>query len=433
MKTFKELKRNQKHGKTLYTFNAKLFVGALLIAAIGVAIYSWRTLRATIPEGATIYVVPVYGQSLALGEEATMTTNLDSLKAVHGDRIVGSELNGELGYFSSTIFKQRMKMLLHDRHRSFETSCLMLAATMLDSLNAWGDQRSVVCSFEAGQGETAIDGMAQGTECYEKFLQQLRNIAENASSKHCRVVMPAFCWVQGENDLVWSSQEGYGEKLKRFRMLLEKDVNKIFGTNSTLHCILYQTSCLSIARDGYQPLAFDCRQVSVPEQQRQLIVSDSLFIASTPVYPFTVMRDYVHIDGEGQRKLGRYEGRAVANLMKNNIKETGLQPMRISLEDDNIILKLNNSSPLQIDTSSVMPIANYGFSVITPHDKDILQSVSLADGKLVLKCSSSPQGCKLRYGVTGTKGKSGRKSGPRGNIRDSNPLSNWLYIFDMAI
>lgn len=411
----------------------RVLLGALLVAIIAVGIYSWRTLRATIPEGVTIYVVPVYGQSLALGEEAIMTTNLDSLKAVHGNRIVGSELNGELGYYSSTIFKQRMKMLLHDRHRSFETSCFMLAATMLDSLNAWGDNQSVVCSFEAGQGETAIEGMAQGTECYEKFLQQLRNIAETARKRNCKVVMPAFCWVQGENDLVWSSQKDYGEKLKRFRMLLEKDANKIFGTNTTLHCILYQTSCLSIARDGYQPLAFDCRQVSVSEQQRQLIVGDSLFIASTPVYPFDVMREYVHISGEGQRQLGRYEGRALANLLKNNIKGIGLQPLDINMEGNGLQLQLSNASPLQIDTLSVMPTANYGFSVITPDGKDILRSVSLIEGRLVLQCSSSPKGCKLRYGVNGAIWKSGRKSGPRGNIRDSEPLPNWLYIFDKAI
>lgn len=411
----------------------RVLFGALLIAIIVAGVYSWRTLQATIPEGVTIYVVPVYGQSLALGEEALPTTNLDSLKSVHGNRIVGSELNGALGYFSSTIFKQRMKIILHDRHRSFETSCFMLAATMLDSLNVWGDHKSVVCSFEAGQGETDIDGMTQGTKCYEKFLQQLRNIAETAHKRNCKVVMPAFCWVQGENDLVWSSQEGYAKKLQRFRELLENDATKIFGKSTSLHCILYQTSCLSIARDGYQPLAYDCRQASVPEQQRQLIIGDGLFFASSPVYPFSVMREYVHIDGEGQRQLGRYEGMTAANILKGDMTNKGLQPLAIQLDGNNIQLQLNNSTPVQIDTSSVMPIANYGFSVVTLDGKDILRSVSLVDGAFVLHCSLSPKGCKLRYGVNGTIGKSGRKSGPRGNIRDSEPLPNWLYIFDKTI
>lgn len=414
----------------------KVVKGVLLtmcLVAIGIAVYSWRMLRSTVAEGVTIYVVPVYGQSLALGEEALLTTNLDSLKAVHGDRIVGSELNGELGYYSSTIFKQRMKILLHDRHRSFETSCFMLAATLLDSLNAMGDSNSVVCSFEAGQGETGIDGMTQGTECYEKFLQQLKNIAETARERNCKVVMPAFCWVQGENDLVWSSQKGYGEKLQRFRKSLEKDVNEIFGTGNAIRCILYQTSCLSIAHDGYQPLAYNCRQVSVPEQQRQLIINDSMFLASSPVFPFNVMREYVHIDGEGQRSLGRYEGRAVANIIKGNFSDKGLQPKEIKVEGTDIKLKLNNDYSLRIDTINVTKAKNYGFSVITPEGRDILESVSLDDGNVIMKCSVSPIGSKLRYGVNGMKGKSGRKDGPRGNVCDNAPLANWLYIFDCKI
>lgn len=63
-----------------------------------------------------------------------------------------------------------------------------------------------------------------------------------------------------------------------------------------------------------------------------------------------------------------------------------------------------------------------------------------------LCCSRTPNGSKVRYAVNGLKGKSGFRSGPRGNLRDSQgekqkatigeqiyPLDNWCYQFDILL
>jgi hypothetical protein len=94
----------------------------------------------------------------------------------------------------------------------------------------------------------------------------------------------------------------------------------------------------------------------------------------------------------------------------------------------------------------VTPPPHYGFSVITPDNKDIVQTVSIQDDCVLIQCSEQPKGCKVRYAINGEKFKSGRLHGPRGNLRDSQgehqkahvngktyPLHNWCWQFDIPI
>jgi len=417
-----------------------LILALLLIAG---AVYIYCSLRSDVPEGATIYVVPVYGQSLALGEEALPVTPLDSLFAATSHRLKGSELNEQFGYFDdASIFRQRVKLLLRRKTRFFETSAAMLGATLVDSLSAHGDRRSVVCTFQAGQGQTGIDYMSRGTNAYNKLLDQLREIAATARRRGCRVVMPAFCWVQGENDLVWSTDSAYGRRLQRFREDLEADVrtifpdeNALFGPRGRLMCVAYQTSALAIAEDGYQSDEYVCRQLRVPCEQLELVQTDSCFLVSTPVYPFTVMREYVHIDGRGQQQLGRYEGRAVAEWLFAGHRRTGLHPRQTRISGDTIFIDFNAEKfPLQLDTAFVAKAENYGFSVVAPSGVQPLRGVVVGDSAVALVCSSRPQAdWKVRYGVNGQRGKGGRLHGPRGNLRESSDLPDYCAIFEVKL
>ena len=46
-----------------------------------------------------VVCIPVYGQSYALGEEATRITNFDSLRIKYNGRIVTEKLDYTFGYF----------------------------------------------------------------------------------------------------------------------------------------------------------------------------------------------------------------------------------------------------------------------------------------------------------------------------------------------
>ena len=61
-----------------------------------------------------VVCIPVYGQSYALGEEATRITNFDSLRIKYNGRIVTEKLDYTFGYFDhSSQFKQWIKRILH--------------------------------------------------------------------------------------------------------------------------------------------------------------------------------------------------------------------------------------------------------------------------------------------------------------------------------
>ena len=56
-------------------------------------------------EHKTVICIPVYGQSLALGEEATRITDFDSLASYADGRIVTENLDHEYGYFDNNTIK----------------------------------------------------------------------------------------------------------------------------------------------------------------------------------------------------------------------------------------------------------------------------------------------------------------------------------------
>ena len=70
-----------------------------------------------------VVCIPVYGQSYALGEEATRITNFDSLRLKYDGRIVTEKLDYTFGFFDhSSQFKQWIKRVLHYDKKAFELS-----------------------------------------------------------------------------------------------------------------------------------------------------------------------------------------------------------------------------------------------------------------------------------------------------------------------
>lgn len=413
-------------------FSLFLWITILFIA------YSCTT---DIPKHATIYIIPVYGQSLALGEEATLVTNFDSLKNKNNHRIRTELLDEEFGYFSNTRFKQYIKRLLKNKKRTFEVSCYGIGEYLCQAL----DDSIYICTFPAGQGATGIEGLSKGTPAYNKLIKQIINLQDIAERKELNLSMPAFCWHQGENDVVWNTNIDYKYFLEQFRLDLEQDVQTILHTNIPLACILYQTNCLSISKDSFDMNLYECPQTKVPMAQLKLIKDNPHFHASSPVYPYNVVREYVHIDGVGQKQLGYMEGIAIDRLL-NGEKNRGLIPNSFITQNDTIVISFNIPyPPLTLDTTQVCKIEHYGFSVITPNDKNILKKCWLNNNKIHLLCDTLPINAKIRYAVNGEYGKSGYINGPRGNLRDSQgdsltfqisqniyPLHNWCYMFEMV-
>ncbi|MCX2449884.1 hypothetical protein OQX61_01255 [Pedobacter sp. PLR] len=393
-----------------------------------------------------VLAIPVYGQSLALGEEAIRITDFDTFGTQTNHMVVTENLDENFGYYSDTHFKQWMKKMLNDHDRAFELSVYGMAEVVAKHLKEQGYGDSLLIStFPGGQGATGIADMSKGTKAYKKFIEEIEVSYQKAKDKGWDFVVPAFCWMQGEDDIVWKKSGNYKKDLKQFQTDLNRDIKAITKQRADVVCITYQTNCLTLSKE-FNENNFSGRETEIPQAQLELINEDDLFIPSGPTYPYSFVGERVHIDGISQKRLGYLAGLSVIRLLDSKPAK-GLYPIGFSISGDTVLVRFNvPTPPLVLDTIAVKYAANHGFSVIDSTNTNILKKVFLKDNVLKLYCKKSPSGAKTRYAVNGIKDKSGPKYGPRGNLRDSQgellsttiankvyPLHNWSYQFDVLV
>lgn len=100
----------------------------------------------------TVLCIPVYGQSLALGEEAERITNFDSLAAYASGRIVTENLDHRFGYFENDELKEFAKKMVGYQKRAFELSVYNMAKILADSTGS----DTLICIFPGGQGQRLL-------------------------------------------------------------------------------------------------------------------------------------------------------------------------------------------------------------------------------------------------------------------------------------
>ena len=398
------------------------------IIIISIFIYQYFRDRNTLSGHRVVLCIPVYGQSLALGEEAVRITDFDSLRIKYDGRIVNENLNYQFGCYSDRIWKRIIKRFLHDHHRSFELSLYSMAEVLATELG----KDTIICIFPGGLGETAIYKLTKEYNyLYPIFMSDIKNAYKEAQNRGWEFCVPAICWMQSESDIIDYEEADYKETLKHICKDINRDIKSITHQKEDVHFVCYQSNVLTIA-DKFNDTHYDCIETRVSQIIVDLIRDDTLFWASGPTYPCNFVNDRLHIDAIGQQQIGHLEADAALNIIRKGGKTYGLIPKSISIEGNDVIIHMHvPQPPLVIDTITVMPIDHYGFSVITKENKNIIKDISIEDSDIRLHCTQSPDSCKVRYAVNGEKRKSGNKFGSRGNLRDSHPLQHWCYQFDI--
>lgn len=393
-------------------------------------------------EHKVVVCIPVYGQSLALGEEAVLITNFDSLSAMADGRIVTENLNHDFGFFDNDKKKQWAKKILNYTKRTFELSVYGMAESLVSQL---GDD-TLVCVFPGGQGATDIKRLSRGNESYISFLNDIRTVYKTAQEKGWDIYIPAICWMQGESDLFYYLGDDYKKSLKQLAMDINEDIKHITNQQQDIRIICYQTNLLT---NGvyFQADSFICREMAVPQALMELVRDDTLFWASGPTYPYSFARELKHLDGISQKRFGYLAAISALGIIRDTKRFRGIVPTGFHCDNNEVRISFNVPyPPLVLDTLLVTNPSHYGFSVITPDNRNIIQSVFLKDDVITLHCSEPVSGCKVRYAVNGEKLKSGWEKGPRGNLRDSQgdslkvdilektyPLHNWCYQFEQKL
>ena len=377
-----------------------------------------------------VVCVPVYGQSLAMGEESELVTDIDGLTKKWNGRLVGEGLDDGFGYYEDRSWKKKIKRLIRYDNRRNENSAFAMGEALAGALG----KDTMVCVFADGRGGTAISNLIKGSSPYDALIQDIKSSYEEAKKKGMEFFVPAICWMQGESDMFDYTRVDYRKMLAHFAIDVNKDIKRITGQRRDVKIVGYQSCCLTKCYN-FNPTDYDCYEISIPQVQMQLIRENSTFIAGTPVYFMDFVNDRLHLNGKSQTVVGRYNAAAVLDIVRRGDSNRGLYPVNVKSKGNTAIIEFNNSGgKLVFDTINVNKVRNYGFSVITPDNRDIAQRVGIVNDNIVIECSDNTKGCKVRYGANGEKNKSGRRFGARGNLvrRNAAKLQVWCYMFDEA-
>lgn len=372
----------------------------------------------------TVLCIPVYGQSLALGEEAERMTDFNSLAAYADGRIVTEELDHNFGYFENDKFKHWIKKTVGYQKRAYELSVYKMAQVLADQFG----EDTLICIFPGGQGATAIANLSKGTLPYQRFIENIHSAYETAQERGWDFIVPAICWMQGESDIVDYPSTIYHDMLTQIWKDMNDDILQITQQKDTIPFICYQANALTRA-EQFKANSYVCRETEVPQTFVNILRDNKHFWASGPTYPYTCVNEKIHIDAQGQQAVGELAARSVIGILRGAERFRGLIPTQAETDKDTVIIHFNTSSILALDTIQVRKAEHYGFSVINMENKNIIQEVVLDSSSVKLTCSESPIDCRIRYAVNGDYMKSGNQHGPRGNLRDTE--GNWCYQFDL--
>lgn len=378
-----------------------------------------------------VVCIPVYGQSYALGEEAQRITNFDSLRIKYNGRIVTEHMGHVFGYFDhSSRYKQYLKRLLHYDRKAFELSVYSMAESLASQLG----EDTLICIFPGGHGMNTIQELMKPVDPYNKFIAEIAHARHEAKRRGWEFYVPAVCWMQGESDIVEYPDYDYKEYFHRMYNDLNTDIKAVTGQKDDIRIISYQTSTITKGL-RYKPNNYDGTEARTPNAQMELIRDDSLIWASGPTYPYDFVNESLHIDAVGQKSIGLLAAKSAMGILRNEKRNIGLVPIKYEVDGNDIRILFNvPEPPLCFDTINVRKADNYGFNVIRKDDTDIISDVLIEQNTVVVKCTESPSGCKLRYGINGEFLKGGRQNGPRGNLQGfRSGIPNWCLLFEFFV
>lgn len=398
---------------------------------VGITLYLYNKVYPKNYGHKVVVCIPVYGQSYALGEEATRITNFDSLRIKYDGRIVTENFDYTFGYFDhSSQFKQWIKRILHYDKKAFELSIYSMAEELASKLG----EDTIICIFPGGHGMNTIEQLMKPAPPYLKFIKEIECAYKKANEYGWEFIVPAVCWMQGESDIVEYPDYDYKEYFHRMYDNLNTDIKQVTHQKNDIRIICYQASTITKGL-RYKANNYNATEPKTPTAQMELIRDDSLIWASGPTYPYDFVNESLHIDAVGQQGIGKLAAKSALGIIRNQKRNIGLLPMAYHIEGNDIRIDFNvPCPPLRFDTIQVKKIANYGFNVIRRDGTDIVSDVVVDKNSVFIRCVESPQNSKLRYGINGDFLKGGRNLGPRGNLRDSeNNVSNWCFIFEKFI
>ena len=292
-----------------------------------------------------------------------------------------------------------------------------------------------------GKGGQTVKALSFGTEPFEQLTWDLYFGAVHARMRGAEYRLGAVTWGQGESDQYWGTDaQTYRASVDALRRQINWVNEVVTGTAESVPMIAYQVSAHVAAGSASPDIAL--AQLDDGRENPD-------FHLATPLYMMDFVDEY-HLDARSSKWLGAYFGLAYKRAVVDGEDWQPLHPLRARSTGRLIVADFHVPvPPLAFDTAQVADPGQYGFRVVDPDGSDNPVTGIAIDraGTRVWIAAARPiaAGSSLRYAWDGDK-QSGRLTGPRGNLRDSQgdrlvfdpegiaaPMHNWCVIFELPV
>lgn len=409
---------------------------------------------------ADVYMIPCYGQSLAIGTSGGTTT---------------------FNYTEPLAYDVNLK------NANVQDMCAGTAEAFRIAADYYGitlpeDFKIIVC--KDGAGGKSVAQLAKGTSYYTSLLNHVKTAKASCDAAGLTMIVPCFTWTQGEEDMrCGGSAASYGsgtwnpftykDRLKTLIENLNTDIKAITGQTEDVLCISYQlTSHTSYSR--YPRIALQLEELA--EEYDKMVMAKVMY----DLEYVTEGTSQVHAYNRSYRNIGNLYGIAAFNASVLNKRKRWCYPIDYTIHGKKVTIRFDTPfAPLVLDTRLInqLPDGNYGFNIynvaeasgnsgssITEAETKITNVQLRGDDTVELTLSRAPvEGERLTYGVNGDYwqnvngsktvlaggegddgyAKSGWQYGARGCLRDSQPfknnnsgatfknLYNWCVLFEI--
>jgi len=412
---------------------------------------------------ADVYLIPCYGQSLALNVAAGPST---------------------LKYTDPLIYDITLQ------NTNIQDMCAGTAEGFRLAAEYYGikiPEKFKIMSCLGGAGGTSVAELSKGTRYYEELMQCIKQAKSNCDKAGLSMCVPCFTWTQGEEDMrAGGTPENYGygvydpftykDRLIKLIEDFNEDVKEITGQTCDVVCISDQLASHTTF----------CRYPRIALQIGELAQDYDKMVLAKVMYDLDYVRERdsvkcceVHAYARSYRNIGNMYGVAAFYVSVLNKKYECCRPLEYHIRDNIVQIRFETPfKPLVLDTELVrqQPDGNFGFQVYQVEElpgengriaKAVTQitKVQLCEDDMVeVVLDRKPcKGERLTYGVngdywqniggirivlTGGEGedhctKAGRLYGSRGCLRDSQPIQNnnqgavftrlynWCTIFEI--
>lgn len=314
-----------------------------------------------------------------------------------------------------------------------------MSSGLANQISKWaldrGQEHTVLVSVH-GVSHYVYAQLKKGTPPYMAGLAQARAAHEAAEAMGKNHVVRAVTVVHGESD-DFDHNEDYQSEIREWQQDYENDVRAITGQSEPIPMIHSQlSSFVKTNLTSDLPIA----------QLREHVASNGKTVLVGPKYHLSYAIDGVHLTNDGYRRMGEEYAKAYRTIVLEGKRWEPLRPETVTRQGNVVTVKfVVPVPPLVLDQNLVKNPGAFGFEVHQDGGEPVtITNVQLASEDSVrITLSAEPTGAnkRLRYAYTASAvgASAGPVTGPRGNLRDSDPtiarvggaaLYNWCVHFD---